>query len=54
MEKWRIYLILAGIILVAYNVENIEFADMSNCISAIIGVIASLLFVIMPILYRKK
>ncbi|MCK5782596.1 MAG: hypothetical protein KAH10_08390 [Flavobacteriales bacterium] len=54
MEKWRIYLILAGIVLVAYNVENIDFSDIAANPTTIIALLASIAFIVMLIVFRKK
>ncbi|MEN8138830.1 MAG: hypothetical protein ABFR62_10405 [Bacteroidota bacterium] len=54
MEKWRLYLILAGIVLVVYNIGNIDFGDLSSSSLAVTGVIASIAFVVMLIAFRKK
>jgi|LGVF01.1.fsa_nt_gb hypothetical protein len=54
MEKWRIYLILAGIVMIAYNIGNINFSDLGLSYTAIVGVVASIVFIISLIVYRKK
>ena len=54
MEKWRIYLIIAGVLMTAYNTENINFDDLPSSIFSIVGVLASLIFVVMLIVFRKN
>lgn len=54
MEKWRIYLILAGIILVMFNFNNIDFENLKSSSISIVGIVSSVAFVIMLIVFRKK
>lgn len=54
MEKWRLYLILAGILLVAFNVDNIDFDNISASTMSVVGVVSSVVLIILLIVTRKK
>jgi len=54
MEKWRIYLILAGVVMIAYNVDIMFFQGIGINTTNIIGVIASLIFIIALFVSRRK
>ena len=54
MEKWRIYLILAGIVMIAYNVDIMFFQEIGINTTSIIGVVASVVFIAALIVTKKK
>jgi len=54
MEKWRIYLILAGIVMISYNVDIMLSQETGINITSIIGIVASIIFIIALFLTRKK
>jgi hypothetical protein len=54
MEKWRIYLILSGIVMMVYNIDLMYFKGLGINTANTIGVVASLIFVISLIATRKK
>ncbi|MCK5825366.1 MAG: hypothetical protein KAG96_08175 [Ichthyobacteriaceae bacterium] len=54
MEKWRIYMIMAGIIMVVFNVQNIDFSNITLYLNSAIGAFFSLVFVVLLIVMRKK
>ena len=54
MEKWRIYLILAGIVMITYNVDIMFFQEIGVNTTSIIGVIASVIFIGALFYTRKK
>ena len=54
MEKWRIYLILAGIVMVAYNIDIMFFQEIGINTTSVIGVVASVIFIIALFVTRKK
>ena len=54
MEKWRVYLILAGIVMIAYNVDIMFFQEIGINTTSIIGVVASVIFIIALFVTRKK
>ena len=54
MEKWRIYLILAGIVMIAYNVDIMFFQETGIKTTSVIGVVASIIFIVALYLSRKK
>lgn len=54
MEKWRIYLILAGIVMITYNLDIMFFQETGINTTSVIGVIASVIFIIALYLSRNK
>ncbi len=54
MEKWRIYLILAGIVMIAYNIDIMFFREIGVNTTSIIGIVASTVFILALIFSRKK
>lgn len=54
MEKWRIYLILAGIVMIAYNVDVMFYREVGVNTISVVGIVSSLVFVIALIFTRKK
>ena len=54
MEKWRIYLILAGIVMIAYNIDIMFFQEIGVNTTSIIGVVASVVFIAALIVTKKK
>ena len=54
MEKWRLYLILAGIVMVAYNLDMMFIQGIGVNNTNTIGVIASVVFIFALFFTRKK
>jgi len=54
MEKWRIYLILAGIVMITYNIDIIFFQEIGINTTSVIGVVASVIFIIALFVTRRK
>lgn len=54
MEKWRVYLILAGIVMITYNIDIMFFQNVGINTVNVIGVVSSVIFIIALIVTRKK
>ena len=54
MEKWRVYLILAGVVMIVYNVDIMYFKGVGLNYASVIGLISSLIFIIALVVTRKK